>query len=179
MVLPNWMSMKWARVDCTATTIRGEELGEGGVKIIRDEGGDDILFTIRNDKKVAGACGCKIIPPAGTREDARLGTIGTWSLSLSISIYSFELYALCLSLLVQDHGHGGDRGRGTRWDSLNVGGFDRRVVRRVSSRGNWWRDRHAIVKVRGRNGKWLRTGNGGTVRKGGVIVLFELCARIG
>ena len=33
--------------------------------------------------------------------------------------------------------------------------------------------------MRGRNGKWFGIENGGTVRKGWVVVLFKLCARIG
>ena len=34
------------------------------------------------------------------------------------------------------------------------------------------------MAMRGRNGKWLGTGNGGTVGKGWVIVLFEFCPRV-
>ena len=34
------------------------------------------------------------------------------------------------------------------------------------------------MEVRGRNGKWFRTGNGGTTREDRVVVLFELHARV-
>jgi len=39
-------SMKRARVDSAATTISGKEFGKGGIKIVRNEGGDNILFAI-------------------------------------------------------------------------------------------------------------------------------------
>ena len=35
------------------------------------------------------------------------------------------------------------------------------------------------MKVRGRNRKWFRTGNGGTIGKVGFVVVFELHTRIG
>jgi len=34
------------------------------------------------------------------------------------------------------------------------------------------------MEVRGRNGKWLRAGNGGTVRVGWVNIVREFCSRI-
>ena len=100
MVLPNWASMKGARMDCTSTTICSKEFWKGGVEVIRDEGGDNILFTIGNDKKVVGACLSKVILPSGTWEDAWLRTIRTRGLSFSISVSSLELHILCLGLLV-------------------------------------------------------------------------------
>jgi len=72
-------------------TIRGKEFGKGGMEVVRDKGGNDVLIAIRNDKKVAGACGCEVIPPAGTGKDTRLGAIGTWSAFFSVSIHSFSL----------------------------------------------------------------------------------------
>ena len=110
------------------------------MKIIRDEGGDDVLFAVRNNKEVVGACFSEVVLPPRAWEDAWLRTIGTWSLSFGISIHSFEFYVLRFGLLVQDHSHGGDRGRGTRWDCLNVGGFDGRVIGGVGSRSDWWCD---------------------------------------
>jgi len=80
--------------------------------------------------------------------------------------------------LVQDHGHGGDRGRGTRWDVFDKGSFDRGVIIGIDGGGDWWCDQHAVMEVWGRNGKWLRTRDQGAIRKGRVIVLFEFHARI-
>ena len=89
MVLSYWASMERARIDCTSMAICSKELGKGGMKIVGDERGNDILIAIRNDKEVAGTCGRKVVLPARTGEDARLGTIGTRSLSFSFSIHGF------------------------------------------------------------------------------------------
>ena len=62
---------------------------------------------------------------------------------------------------------------------LNEGGYDRRGVSGVGGGGDRWRHRNAIMEMRGRNGKWLRAWNGGTVGKVGLVVVFELCSRIG
>ena len=76
-------------MDCAAATVCGKELGESGMEIIRNKGGNDVLLAIGNDKEVAGACGCEVILPAGAGENTRLGTIGTRSLSLCVSICGF------------------------------------------------------------------------------------------
>jgi len=89
-VLPNWASMKGARVNGTSATIGGKEFGEGSVEVIGDEGGNDILLTIWNDEKVTCACGIEVVLPPGTREDARLGTSGTGSVLFSISVHSLS-----------------------------------------------------------------------------------------
>ena len=49
------ISIKGARVDSTTTSVSGEKFVIGGMEIVGDEGGDDILFSIRNDKKMVGA----------------------------------------------------------------------------------------------------------------------------
>jgi len=87
--LPNWASVKGARVNGATMAIGGKELRKGGVEVIRNKGGDDILFIIRDNKEVAGACCGKIVPPARTRENARLGTSRTGSALFSLSVPSF------------------------------------------------------------------------------------------
>ena len=94
------------------------------MEVIGDKRGNVIFFAIRNDKKVAGTCGCKVILPARTREDIRLGTIGTRGASFGISIHGLVFYLVSFHLLVQDHGHGRDRGRGMRWDVFDESGYD-------------------------------------------------------
>jgi len=87
MVLSNWACMEGARVNCATTTVGGEKFREGGVEVVRDEGGNDIFVAIRNDKEMVGACCGEVVPPAGTREDARLRTVGTGGLSFCVSIH--------------------------------------------------------------------------------------------
>jgi len=103
MVVTNRASMKRTGMDSTTTTISGKKFGEGGMEIIRNEGGDNILFTIRNDKEVVSAGGSKVVLPSWTGEDTRLGAVGTGSLSFGVDFHSFYFYLLCLSLLVQDY----------------------------------------------------------------------------
>jgi len=114
MVLSNWASMKGTRMDGAATTISGKEFGKGGMEVIGNERGDNIFFTVGNDKKVVGTCFSEVVLPSRTWKDAWLRTIGTWGLSFSVSVHGLVLYVLCFGMLVQDHSHGGDRGRGIR-----------------------------------------------------------------
>jgi len=58
-----------------------------------------------------------------------------------------------------------------RWDVFNEGGDDGQGVLGVGRRCNRGRDRHAVMEVRGRNGKWLGTGNRGAVRVVGVGIV--------
>jgi len=75
-------------VDCAAATVSGEEFREGGMEVIRNKGGDDIFVAVRNHKEVTGACHCEVVPPARTRENARLRTIGTGGSPFCIGIHS-------------------------------------------------------------------------------------------
>jgi len=59
------------------------------VEVIRNEGSNDILFTIRDNKEMMGANSVKVVLPSRTREDARLGTSGTGSMLFSISVHRF------------------------------------------------------------------------------------------
>ena len=61
------------------------------MEVIRNEGGNDVLFTIRDNKEMVGANSVKVVLLSGTREDARLGTSGTGSMLFSISIHHFGL----------------------------------------------------------------------------------------
>ena len=87
-VVPNWASIKGVRMDHTATTVRSKEFREGGMEIIGDEWGNDVLFSIGNDKEVAGTDGVEVVLPSGTRENTWLRTSGTWSSLLGISVHS-------------------------------------------------------------------------------------------
>ena len=86
-MLSGWSSMKRMGVDCTATAISGKEFRKGGVKIVRNERGDDVLFAIRNDEEMAGTNGIEIVLPSGTWVNAWLGTIGTGSSSFCVSVH--------------------------------------------------------------------------------------------
>jgi len=70
-------------------TVGGKEFGEGGVKVIGDESGDNVFFTIWNDKEMASSHSVEVVLPSGTWVDAWLRTIGTWSLSFGVSIHDF------------------------------------------------------------------------------------------
>jgi len=100
VVLPDWVCMKGARVDCTAMAVSGKELRKGGMEVIRDEGGDNVLFAVRNDKEVTGTNGVEVVLPSGTREDTRLGTSGTGSMLFSISLHRFGFQHISFGLLV-------------------------------------------------------------------------------
>ena len=175
MVLSDRTGMKGVQVDGTTTSISGKEFREGGMKIVGDEGGNDVLVTIRDDKKVMRTNGVEVVLPARAREHAWLRTCGARSASLCISIHRLSFQYFDFSLLVQNHSHGRDRGRRMQGDVFNKSWYDGGGVGRVGRRGDWGRDRHAVVKVRGRNGKWLGTGNRGAVWVVRVNVLFELC----
>jgi len=56
MVLSDRTGMKRARVDHAATSISSEELRKGHIKVIGNEGGNDILVAVRNDKEIVTDC---------------------------------------------------------------------------------------------------------------------------
>ena len=89
-MLSDWVSMKRARVDRAAAAISGEEFGEGGVKVIGDERGDDVLFTIGDDKEVAGTNGIEIVLPSRTWVYPWLGAVGTGSASFYVSVHGLS-----------------------------------------------------------------------------------------
>ena len=91
MVLSDRMSMKGARVDGTTASIGGKEFRKGGVEVIRNKGGNDVLVAIWNDKKVASANGIKIFFPSQTGMYAWLRTSGTGSASFCVSIHHLSL----------------------------------------------------------------------------------------
>ena len=124
MVLSYWVSMKRVGVNYATTAISGKEFGEGSLEIIGDKGGDDVFFAIRDDKEMAGTNSVEVVLPSRTQVNAWLRTIGTGSPSFYVSVHCFGFQCVSFGLLVQDHGHGGDRGRGTRWDSLDKGRDD-------------------------------------------------------
>ena len=80
--------------------------------------------------------------------------------------------------MVQNHGHGGDKGRGRRWDVFDECRYDGRGVGGVGCGGGWRRDQHAVMKVRRGNGKWLRTWDGRTVGIGWVDIVLEFSPRV-
>ena len=136
MVLSDRISMKGARVDGTTAPIGGKEFGKGGVEVIRNKRGDDILVAIRNDKKVASANGIEIVLPSWTRVYAWLRASGTGSASFCISIHCLSLQCVGFGLLVQDYSHGGNRGRGTRWDIFDKRWYNGRHVGGIGGRGD-------------------------------------------
>jgi len=100
VVVADRISMKRVRVDDTATTVGGKEFREGGMEIIRDEGGDDILFSIGDNKEMASAGGIEVVLPSRTWEDAWLRTTRTGSMSFSVSIHSLRFQCISFGLLV-------------------------------------------------------------------------------
>jgi len=92
--------MKRTGVDCATAAISGKELGKCGMKVIGDEGGDDVFITIRNDEKVAGTNCIKVVLPSGTWVNPWLGAIGTGSPSFYVSVHGFGLYCVSFGLLV-------------------------------------------------------------------------------
>jgi len=91
MVLPNGAGMKRTRVDCAAAAVSSEEFRKGGMEIIRDKGGDDILFAIRDDKEVTGPDGVEVVLPSRTWIHSGLGTVRAWGPSFYISVHCFSL----------------------------------------------------------------------------------------
>ena len=100
VVLPNGVSIERMGMDSTATTISGKKFGEGGVEVIGNEGGDNVLFTVGDNKKVVGTHSVKVVLPSRTRENTRLGTVRTWSMPLNISFHGFGFQCVSLGLLV-------------------------------------------------------------------------------
>jgi len=81
--------MKRMGVDRATSAISSEELGKGGVEIVGDEGGDDVLFAIRDDEEMVGPNGVKVVLPSRTWVHSWLGTIGAWGPSFCISVHHF------------------------------------------------------------------------------------------
>jgi len=100
VVLSNWTSMERMGVDRATTAVSGKELWKGGVEVIGDERGNYVLFTIRDNEKVAGASSIKVVLPPRTWVNSWLRTIGTWGTSLCVSIHRFRFQCVSLSLLV-------------------------------------------------------------------------------
>ena len=105
MVVSDRTSVEGTRMDGTTMSIGGKEFRKGGVEVVRNERGDDILVAIRNDKKVASASGVEVVFPSRTGMYAWLRTSGTWSVSFCVSIHHLSLQCVSFSLLVQDYGH--------------------------------------------------------------------------
>jgi len=98
MVVPNWVSMEGTRVDHTATAVSSKKFGKGSMEIVGDEGGDDVLFAIWDDKKVTSAGSIKVVLPPRTWVNAWLRTTGAWGISLasaSMALASNALVLIC------------------------------------------------------------------------------------
>ena len=91
VVVPYGSGMERTGMDGATTTVSGKEFWECGVEVVRDEGGNNILIAVGNDKEVTGACGCKVVLPAWAWEYARLRTAGTGGLSFGISVHDFYI----------------------------------------------------------------------------------------
>ena len=99
-MLPNWASVKRTRVDHATAAISSKKFGKGGMEIVGDEGGDDVLFAIRDDKEMAGPDGVKVVLPSGPWVDFWLRAIGTRSLSFYVSVHRLCFQCVSLGLLV-------------------------------------------------------------------------------
>jgi len=92
--------MKRMRVDRATAAVSGKEFGEGSVEVIGDERGDDILFTVGDNKEVTGASGIEVVLPSRTWVHSWLGTVGAWSLPFYVSVHCFSFQYISLGLLV-------------------------------------------------------------------------------
>ena len=66
-----------------------------------------------------------------------------------------------------------------RWDIFDECRYNRQGVGRVGCGVGWRCDRHAVMEMRGRNRKWLGTGNRRTVGEVGLVVLLKFCTGVG
>jgi len=89
VVLSNWASVKGTGMDCTTMAVSSQEFRKGGVKIVRDEGGNDVLFTIGDDEEMAGLDSIKVVLLARTGVYSWLRAGGTGGTSLCVSIHGF------------------------------------------------------------------------------------------
>ena len=90
-MLSDWASMKRVGVNCATTAVSGKEFRESGMEIIEDEGGNNILFAIWDDKEVASADGIEVVLPSRTWVYPWLGAVGTGSASFYISVHGLSL----------------------------------------------------------------------------------------
>ena len=77
MVLSDGTGVKGARVDGATTSIGGEELGKGCVKVIGNEGGNNVLVTVMDDNKVMRTNGVEVVLPSRARKYTWLRAGGT------------------------------------------------------------------------------------------------------
>jgi len=89
VVLSNGTGMKGARMNGATVSIGSEKFRESHVEVIGNERGDNVLFTVRDNKEMMRTNGVKIVFPTRARVYAWLRAHGTWSTSLCVSIHRF------------------------------------------------------------------------------------------
>jgi len=89
VVLSNGTGVKGTRVNSATASIGGEELGKGGVKVVGNEGRNDVLVAVRNNEEMTCTDGVEVVLPSWAREYTWLRASGTWSTSLCISVHCF------------------------------------------------------------------------------------------
>ena len=77
-------------MDCATMAISSEEFRKGGMEIVRDEGGDDVLFAIRDDKEMAGPDSVEVVLPSRTWVYSWLGTVRAWGSPFYVSVHHFS-----------------------------------------------------------------------------------------
>ena len=71
--------MERARVNGAAQSSCCQEFRKGGIEVVRNEGGNDILFSVGDDEKVSSAGGVPVVAPSWTRKPTGLGSVRSWS----------------------------------------------------------------------------------------------------
>jgi len=99
VVVANGTSMKRTRMG-TAATVSSKKFRKGSMEIIRNKGGNDVLFTVGDDKEMTGTGRVEVVLPSRTWEDAWLRTVRTRSSSFSISVHGLGFQCNSLGLLV-------------------------------------------------------------------------------
>jgi len=87
VVLSDRTGMKGTRVDSATTSIGGEELRKGGVKVVRSKQGNDVLVTIRNDKEMMRTNSVEVVFPSRAWKYTRLRAGRTRSMFFCPSIH--------------------------------------------------------------------------------------------
>jgi len=92
--------MKGTRVNGAVVSIRGQELREGVMEVVMNEGGNNVFISKWNDKEMMCPIGVKVILPARSWMGAWLGVSRGWHLILLVFHQFFDFHVLVRDLSI-------------------------------------------------------------------------------
>ena len=82
-----------------------QQFGKGGIEVVRNEGGDDVLFSVGNNKEVPGTHGVPVVVPSWARKPTGLRSVRSWSGVLLVCSCVHSCNIKLVTALVENKGH--------------------------------------------------------------------------